>query len=61
MKKFIISEKFSEQLRNNDFFWQNFIKNSQKDDEKTIKIVQEIICKTNLYLHSKMPLINWSL
>ncbi len=43
MKKFIINEKFSAQLKNNDFFWQNFIKNSQKDDEKTIKIVQEII------------------
>ena len=43
MKKFVITKKLSIELKNNKFSWLNFIKNSQKDDEKTLKIVQEII------------------
>ena len=43
MKKFIINEKLSAISKNNKFLWLNFIKNSQKNDEKITKIVQEII------------------
>jgi histidinol dehydrogenase len=43
MKKFIITEKLSDNLKNSNFLWLNFIKNSQKNDEKNLQIVQEII------------------
>ena len=43
MKKFIITEKLSNNLKNSNFLWLDFIKNSQKDDKKILKIVEEII------------------
>ena len=43
MKKFIITEKLSANLKNNNFLWLDFIKNSQKNDIKTTEIVEEII------------------
>ena len=41
MKKFIITEKLSNNLKNSNFLWLDFIKNSQKDDKKILKIVEE--------------------
>ena len=43
MKKFIITEKLSNNLKNDNFLWLDFIKNSQKNDKKILKIVEEII------------------
>ena len=43
MKKFIITEKLCNNLKNSNFLWLTFIKNSQKNDEKNLQIVQEII------------------
>jgi histidinol dehydrogenase len=43
MKKFIITEKLCDNLKNHKFLWLNFIKNSQKNDDKILKIVEEII------------------
>ena len=38
MKKFIITEKLSNNLKNDNFLWLDFIKNSQKNDKKILKI-----------------------
>ena len=43
MKKFIITDKLSVNSKNNNFLWLDFIKNSQKNDQKTLEIVEEII------------------
>ena len=43
MKKFIITEKLSNNYKNHNFLWLDFIKKSQKNDKKTLEIVEKII------------------
>ena len=55
MKQFVIAEKLSNNLKNNNFLWLDFIKNSQKNDKKTLEIVEEII--ENVRRHGDQAII----